>query len=574
MKIDKLMKWSESKRDLLILLALSFILKVTIALFTKVINQDAVQYITAAQEFAAGHFNDGLALYPMPFYPLLIVLVHKFIPHWIAAARLVSLVTSVLTLIPLYLLTKDLFDRKVALWCSAAFALSPLPNHLSVEVIRDPSYLFFFAWAIYFIQYAIRSKRPQHFLLASVFSSLSVLCRLEGVILFPCSIVFIVYLALRKAKDRFVLLRGLSIYVIFPVLFFGIASLALQAGVNNGIANIKHFNRVDDILEPLKTLYGFKFLANYHLIYEKLKIFEQSISTNEGGKYFVELVRHYMPAIYFIGVLVALIKTLFPPFVLPLGIGLKSSKARNSAFVVFLVSCYLLMLYFAFITIASTRARARWLLAPAFLLYPWIGVGMQRAVNYFRQGTWKRALIIVLIFLLGVLSVYESVDILWKQDNVTVRAGRWLKKRPDFRTAKIITTDPRVPFYAGRGADYIRYRTSDYSSLEKRALKEKADLLIIRTSKKRGRPGSKIGKFSKIKEFVGVKNIVSIYLPIPMKSPGESESFRQSQQAAPRLCSPSETSSGQAGQAGRRQLAAKGPDPLVKPRIAQISAES
>jgi hypothetical protein len=45
----------------------------------------------------------------------------------------------------------------------------------------------------------------------------------------------------------------------------------------------------------------------------------------------------------------------------------------------------------------------------------------------------------------------------------------------------------------------------------KLALKKRADLLIIRTSKKRGRPGSNIGKFSKIKEFVGVKDIVSIY---------------------------------------------------------------
>jgi 4-amino-4-deoxy-L-arabinose transferase-like glycosyltransferase len=414
-----------------------------------------------------------------------------------------------LILIPLYLLTKDLFDRKVALWCSAAFALSPLPNHLSVEVVRDPSYLFFFAWAIYFMQHVIKSKKSIYFLWAGVFSSLSFLCRLEGVILFPCFIIFICYLALRNPEDRFVLFKRLSIYVIFPVLLFGIASLTLQAKVDNYIADVLRFNRVNEMLKPLKALYGFKFLENYHLMYEKLKIFEHSISVNRGGKYFIELVRQYMPAIYFLGFFEALIEALFLPFVFPLGVGLKSAKARNSAFMLFLVSCYLLMLSYALIFIGHTRVRI--FLVPAFLLYPWIGAGMQRAMNYFRQGTWKRYLVIALIFLLGVLSVYEAVDILWKQDNVTVRAGRWLKKNPEFRTAKIITTDRRVPFYADRGKDGILYLILDYSSMAKRALKERGDLLIIRTSKKRERPGSRIGKFSKIKEFVGVKDIVSIY---------------------------------------------------------------
>jgi len=157
------------------------------------------------------------------------------------------------------------------------------------------------------------------------------------------------------------------------------------------------------------------------------------------------------------------------------------------------------------------HTRARIFLAPALILYPWIGAGMQEAVNWFRQGTWKRYLIIALIFLLGVLSVYQSVDILWKQDNVTVRAGKWLKKRGEFRKAKIFTTDRRVPFYAGRTESYFRYRIEDYSSLEKLALKKRIDLLIIRTSKKRENPGARIGKFRRIKKIVGAKDVVSIY---------------------------------------------------------------
>jgi hypothetical protein len=283
----------------------------------------------------------------------------------------------------------------------------------------------------------------------------------------------------------------------------------LQAETSSYIKEIELFNRVGNILIPLKALLGFKFLGNYNLMYEKLKFFEQYIYLHEGGRYFIEIVRQYMPAIYFIGFLESLIEALFLPFVLFLGIGLKSSKARNSAFMLFLASCYLLMLYYALIFSGHTRVRI--FLAPTFILYPWIGAGMQGAVNYFKEGTLKRYLVIVLIFLLGVLSVYQSVDILWKQDDVTARAGRWLKERSEFRSAKIITTDQRVTFYADRSKDCILYQTSDYLSMERLALKKNADLLIIRISKKRERPDSKIRTFLKIKEFDGVKDMVSIY---------------------------------------------------------------
>jgi 4-amino-4-deoxy-L-arabinose transferase-like glycosyltransferase len=503
------MKLSETKRDLLLLLCLSAILKVSIAFFTEVINHDGVLYITAAQELSAGHLKAALHTHRMLFYPSLIVLIHYLIPNWMVAARLVSLTASVLTLIPLYLLTRDLLDRKVALWCSAAFALSPLPNHLSVEVIRDPSYIFFFAWTIYFAQCAMSSKRLNYFLLASVFSSLSLLCRLEGVILFPCFIIFICYLALRNPKDRSILLKGLSIYVIFPVIFFGVASLALQAKVDNYIADVLRFNRVGDIIKPLKVLFSFKFLENYHLMYQKLKIFEQSFSVNGGGKYLIELVRQYMPAIYFIGFFEALSEALFLPFILPLGLGLKSSKVRNSAFMFFLVSCYLLMLYCALILIGHTRERI--FLAPAFILYPWIGAGIDRIVAYLKDSSRQRLIAIFILLLFGVLPIYKSVKILWQQDTVLVKAGKWIADIPEFQTAKIITNDRRAPFYAGRGVDFVFYLTSDFSTMERIALSRQIDLLIIEESKKKEIQKLQLKKFRKVKEFVGKKNMVIIY---------------------------------------------------------------
>jgi hypothetical protein len=90
-------------------------------------------------------------------------------------------------------------------------------------------------------------------------------------------------------------------------------------------------------------------------------------------------------------------------------------------------------------------------------------------------------------------------------------AGEWLATIPQLQTAKIITTDKRISFYAGRGLDQTLYRGPNYFAMEKLALQKSFDLLIIKTSKKseNSRPGLK--KFMKVKEFAGAIDIVDIY---------------------------------------------------------------
>jgi 4-amino-4-deoxy-L-arabinose transferase-like glycosyltransferase len=466
-------------------------------------------YITAAQEFAGGNFKQGLIIYRMPFYPLLVAITHYVVPHWIVAARGVSILTSVLTIIPLYLLTREFFSPKAAVWGCVAFALSPLPNHLAVEVTRDSTYLFFFAWATYFALVGIESKKLTYFFLVSVFSTLSFLCRLEGVILFFCYTTFLSYIALRKPDERGGILKGILIYISFPVVFLGIGSLMLQMKVAHYTGKTKHFNRISFLANQAKDFIYFRFHENYLSIYKKLEIFETKYRLKRGGLNFAEVARHHMYAIYFIGLLQSFIKALFPPYVVPAVFGLRKSELRKHAFLMFLLVCYLLLLYCSFMK--RDVLRERHLLAPAFLVYPWIGVGLDRFVNYFRKGTWKWWLTVVLIIATGLSSIYASVDILWKQDDVVVRAGQWIGKRPALKRAAIITTDRRIPFYAGRDKDYIGYYKRDYLAMEKLALNKSYDLLIIRKSRKAGDKSPRLRQFESVRKFVGVKDIVTIY---------------------------------------------------------------
>ena len=83
----------ESRRALPLLLIFSASLMgaLFIVRWNADLNFDGEIYISAARKYAAGMYREGLAIYPMPLYPYLISLMHKIIPNWVLAGRLISL---------------------------------------------------------------------------------------------------------------------------------------------------------------------------------------------------------------------------------------------------------------------------------------------------------------------------------------------------------------------------------------------------------------------------------------------------------------------------------------------------
>ena len=82
----------ESSRALPLLLMFSAILMgaLFIVRWNADLNFDGQIYISAARKYAAGMYREGLAIYAMPLYPYLISLIHKLIPNWVLAGRLIS----------------------------------------------------------------------------------------------------------------------------------------------------------------------------------------------------------------------------------------------------------------------------------------------------------------------------------------------------------------------------------------------------------------------------------------------------------------------------------------------------
>lgn len=113
-------------RDIVAFVALAFLFRLGFALaIPRVIDSaDSIHYLDTVKLFAAGRFSEISAIIP-PLYPALGALVHLLVPDAERACQYVSFVCSVLLVVPVYMLSRDLHDRSSARIAALTIALWP-----------------------------------------------------------------------------------------------------------------------------------------------------------------------------------------------------------------------------------------------------------------------------------------------------------------------------------------------------------------------------------------------------------------------------------------------------------------
>ena len=113
------------KKPLHVVFALAIILllvKFYLLSCNAVIANDGPRYINQARQFLDGHFQAALARDNLFLYPLLIALFGRMGVDLVLAGELISVVSSILVLFPLYLLFTKVGNEKVAMWSCVVFA--------------------------------------------------------------------------------------------------------------------------------------------------------------------------------------------------------------------------------------------------------------------------------------------------------------------------------------------------------------------------------------------------------------------------------------------------------------------
>lgn len=486
---------------LLLLVTLSLAIKGAIVFASGMVNVDGVVYINAAQEIAEGDLRGALAHYRMPFLPLLIAALHLVVPDWVLAGQLVSLLTLVGAVIPLYLTTKKIYDARTAFWAGLAFCLSPMINGYAADVYRDPVFLFFFAWSVYFAVCAINAKGPANFVLVSIFVIFAFLCRIEAISLPVAFLLIVVALAIRKVEERKDLLTGAAVFLVVPTILAGL--LWLNAGSEWG-----SYNR---FAEPLSRFYGAININKYHQIYSQLRELERTMpGWGEFTHNFAEITRHYLWLLYLVGSLEIVGKLLFPTALIPLLIGFRCLRplGRDKAFVLLLFGLYFLGCYH--FHIQRNFMEKRYLLPPTYLLFPWVGAGLEALSRKVKRFRWQRTSLVLFLVFFCAIPLGESIGQVEAKDQTVKVAGEWLAGQPDVQEATIISWGRRLPFYAGRGRNFYPARR-DLKHMEKIAESRKIDLMLIEAPIKGKETVPEFEHYELLREFSGMKEVALIY---------------------------------------------------------------
>lgn len=149
---------------------------------------------------------------------------------YMALQRSVTIVLSVLTIVPVYLLCRRFFDKHLSIVGAALFVLDPRITMNSLLGITEP--LFILLGISSLVLFFSKDVRKVYF--SFVLAALFALVRYEGLLLIiPLSIMFIV--RFRKEKIFKIVLRYISVLAVFVLVLLPMVYVRIQTTGNDGL---------------------------------------------------------------------------------------------------------------------------------------------------------------------------------------------------------------------------------------------------------------------------------------------------------------------------------------------------
>lgn len=150
-----------------------------------VICVDGVLYLRLAQALEQGVLNphDSMGM-GLNFFSTILAQLHRLGLSWELAPKVLGVSLSSLAVLPIFGWVRRQFDDRVAVVACLLYAVHPDLIEWSPEAMREPTFWFFFASALYLSWRAIVEVRWGVFLAAGVAITLSTLTRVEGYFLF------------------------------------------------------------------------------------------------------------------------------------------------------------------------------------------------------------------------------------------------------------------------------------------------------------------------------------------------------------------------------------------------------
>ncbi len=239
-------------RLLLALVLLCLVPRAIVAVFIPCIAGDGVNYVNAAQALEAGNYRDALWEGGINIYPVLLTVFHRLGIDWETAAITWGVVISSLVVLPLWGWIRRQFDDRVALVACLLYIVHPKFITESPELMRDPTFWFFFTFAIYAMWRAVTEVRYGYFVATGAAITLAALTRIEGILLLIPLFVWAFWrvLALKTARRKLVFGMILCLSV-FPLLILAVNLVWLSGHSDWAMIRVSPLERIRPCIESL-----------------------------------------------------------------------------------------------------------------------------------------------------------------------------------------------------------------------------------------------------------------------------------------------------------------------------------
>ena len=173
-------KYFKEYFKIFIIFLISFSIRLYMTSYETYIGVDSIWYVKSAEKLMAGKIIEGTSLTYPPFYPILISISSLIFRNIELAARLVSVFFGSFVILPIYLLSKRLYDEKVAFITMLLVAFHPILIKWSTLILSEITFSFFVVLGIYLGWVALEEGKRGYFAFSGVLFGLSFLIRQEA----------------------------------------------------------------------------------------------------------------------------------------------------------------------------------------------------------------------------------------------------------------------------------------------------------------------------------------------------------------------------------------------------------
>jgi 4-amino-4-deoxy-L-arabinose transferase-like glycosyltransferase len=211
-QLGRFFDWLEkrSKTTLLLFFLISLAVRLISTNFASLLQKDAFVYLLQALDMVHGNFvpsasqSVGLSLFSAPFF---LVFGNASIFHDMVVARALSCIFGSLIILPLYLLAKELIDKRARILVLVLFAFFSTLVFNASQFLTETLFTFFFLFALYYIVLYIKRRKDaaaavppaklfsrlnSPLYLSFLFAGLAYYCRPNGI--FILAVLVITYL--------------------------------------------------------------------------------------------------------------------------------------------------------------------------------------------------------------------------------------------------------------------------------------------------------------------------------------------------------------------------------------------